>query len=429
MSNLKQKPIIPSRYFMVGGTFLLSMLVYVDRIGISVAKEPMTDALQLSDKQFGWVLSMFALGYALFQTPLGILSDRFGPRRALAAVVSLWSLFTALTGAVTNFISLFFIRFFFGVGEAGAYPGISKAVYHWIPISERGIVNGINFSGGRFGAAFALPLIAIVIDSLGWRNTFFTLGLLGIVWALAWYFLFRDNPEDHPLVSEYEKEEIVLQRSRQQKEEISAFSVLSLVRSRNLWLAMGQYFASNFTFFFCLTWLFPHVKEQFMLDNIEAGLYSSLPLVAGAFGNMFSGWLVDRIYKSGRFKWSRTIPAVIGFGLAAFGLLASLYSGNIMSSIFFLSVAIFGADMTISPSWTLCNDIGKLHSGAVSGTMNMAGNIGSFITALAFPYLRDWTGSVTPFFIIGALLNILAIFMWLKINPDKTIVFKPLRSN
>ncbi|MFO7824786.1 MAG: MFS transporter, partial [Cyclobacterium sp.] len=68
MPNLNKKPIIPSRYFMVAGTFLLSMLVYVDRIGISVAKEPMTEALQLSDKQFGWVLSMFALGYALFQT-------------------------------------------------------------------------------------------------------------------------------------------------------------------------------------------------------------------------------------------------------------------------------------------------------------------------------------------------------------------------
>jgi len=425
--NLNKKPIIPSRYFMVAGTFLLSMLVYVDRIGISVAKEPMTAALQLSDKQFGWVLSMFALGYALFQTPLGILSDRFGPRKALAAVVSLWSLFTALTGAVTNFITLFFIRFFFGVGEAGAYPGISKAVYHWIPIRERGIVNGINFSGGRFGAAFALPLVAIVIDSLGWRNTFFILGFLGIIWALAWYYLFRDNPEEHPRVSAYEKEEISVSRAKLGEETKSTFSVQSLLESRNMWLAMGQYFASNFTFFFCLTWLFPHVKEQFMLNNLEAGLYSSLPLVAGAFGNMFSGWLVDTIYKRGSFRWSRVIPATIGFGLASIGLMASLYSDEILTSIFFLSMAIFGADMTISPSWTLCNDIGKLHSGAVSGTMNMAGNIGSFVTALAFPYLRVWTGSVSLFFILGAVLNLLAIIMWFKIKPLKAIDFKLIK--
>lgn len=424
MHTLHPKPFIPSRYFMVAGTFLLSMLVYVDRIGISVAKGPMTEALQLSDKQFGWVLSMFALGYALFQTPLGILSDRFGPRKALAAVVSLWSLFTALTGAVTSFISLFVIRFLFGVGEAGAYPGIAKAVYHWIPIRERGIVNGINFSGGRFGAAFALPLVALAIDSLGWRTTFFTLGFLGILWALAWYLLFRDDPEEHPRVSAFEKEEIRLSRSKLGVEAKSTFAVQSLVESRNLWLAMGQYFASNFTFFFCLTWLFPHVKEQFMLNNLEAGVYASLPLVAGAFGNMFSGWLVDAIYKNGHFKWSRVIPAAIGFTLAAGGLLASLFATEVTLAILFLSVAIFGADMTISPSWTLCNDIGKSHSGAVSGTMNMAGNIGSFVTALAFPYLRDWTGSVTPFFIIGTVLNVLAILMWLNVKPDQPIEFK-----
>ena len=426
MSKSNLKPVIPSRYFMVAGTFLLSMLVYVDRIGISVAKDPMTESLQLSDKQFGWVLSIFALGYALFQTPLGALADRFGPRKILTAVVSLWSLFTALTGAVTGFISLVIVRFIFGVGEAGAYPGIAKAVYHWIPIRERGIVNGINFSGGRFGAAFSLPFIAIILDTLGWRSTFFILGLLGIVWALAWYWLFRDNPEDHPRVSSFEKEEIMLSRAKQGMEVKSTFSVHSLLGSRNMWLAMGQYFASNFTFFFCLTWLFPHLKEQFMLDNIEAGLYSSLPLIGGAFGNMFSGWLVDFIYKRGSFRWSRIIPAILGFGLAAIGLIASLFSVEITASIIFLSIAIFGADMTLSPSWTFCVDIGKTHSGAVSGTMNMAGNIGSFFTALAFPYLKDWTGSVTPFFLIGAMLNVIAILIWLKMKPDKPIDFKPI---
>lgn len=426
MKKSSSKPIIPSRYFMVAGTFLLSMLVLVDRIGISVAKDPMTQDLSLTDKQFGWVLSIFALGYALFQTPFGMLADRFGPRKILTTVVSLWSIFTALTGAVSNFISLVLVRFLFGVGEAGAYPGMAKAVYHWIPIRERGIVNGINFSGGRFGAAFSLPIIAFIIDLFGWRPTFLLLGLIGIVWAAAWYYLFRDNPEDHPRVSEYEKEEIMLSRKGAGPEEKtkSSLAIQSILGSRNMWLAMGQYFASNFTFFFCLTWLFPHLKEQFMLDNVSAGFYSSLPLIAGAFGNMFSGWLVDYIYKRGKFRWSRTIPAIIGFGLAAFGLIVSLFSTDISLAIVFLSIAVFGADMTLSPSWTFCVDIGKLHSGAVSGTMNMAGNLGSFVTALAFPYLKDWTGSVTPFFILGAILNIIAILIWLQMKPEKPIDFK-----
>jgi ACS family glucarate transporter-like MFS transporter len=78
--------------------------------------------------------------------------------------------------------------------------------------------------------------------------------------------------------------------------------------------------------------------------------------------------------------------------------------------------------MTLSPSWTFCADIAKNNTGFVSGTMNMAGNLGSFVTSLAFPYLKSWTGSVTPFFFVGAFLNIIALILWYNMNPEKEIV-------
>jgi len=81
-------------------------------------------------------------------------------------------------------------------------------------------------------------------------------------------------------------------------------------------------------------------------------------------------------------------------------------------------VAVFGADMTLSPSWSTCVDVGGRNSGAVSGTMNMAGNLGSFATSLAFPYLLVWAGSSTPFFYLAAALNALAVFLWFRIRPD-----------
>ncbi|MEM9143696.1 MAG: MFS transporter, partial [Bacteroidota bacterium] len=168
---MKKITYFPKRYLMVLGTFLLALLLYIDRVCISVAKDPIAESLGLSDKQMGWVLSAFALGYALLQTPSGLMSDRYGPRKILTLIVTLWSLFTALTGAVWNFISLLATRFLFGAGEAGAFPGISRAIYSWIPLKERGIVTGINFSGSRLGAAFALPAVAWLIDVLGWRST------------------------------------------------------------------------------------------------------------------------------------------------------------------------------------------------------------------------------------------------------------------
>jgi MFS transporter, ACS family, glucarate transporter len=407
---------------MVAGTFLLSMIVLFERIFISVAKEPVQNALFLSDKQMGWVLSIFALGYALFQTPSGILADRFGPRRVLTFVVSVWSLFTALTGIAWNFISLLVIRFVFGLGEAGAFPSIARAIYSWIPVRERGIVNGINFSGGRIGAAVALPLIAWLIDLAGWRLSFVFLGMVGFIWALFWFLWFRDNPEDHKDVSEKEKAIILEFRQKQEeKTDIPKISLHGMLKSQNIWLLMLQYFSSNFTFFFCLTWLFPHLKAQFHLDNLEAGFYSSVPLICGALGNWTSGILVDFLYRKKLFSLSRKLPAIIGFALASVGLVAGVYMDNVTYAVIFLSIAVFGADMTLSPSWSVCVDIGKENSGAVSGTMNMAGNLGSFLTALAFPYLKDMTGSVTPFFFVGAGLNLLALFMWLQIKPDKQL--------
>ncbi len=410
----------PKRYFMVMGTFLLALLLYVDRICISVAKEPISEALDLSDKQMGWVLAAFSLGYAFFQTPSGILADRFGPRKVLAMIVTIWSAFTALTGAAWNFVSLLIVRFLFGAGEAGAFPGMSRAIYSWIPLKERGIVTGINFSGSRLGAAFSLPAVAWLINDFGWRTTFMVLGCVGVLWALIWFLLFRDNPEDHKGISVTEKEYILSTRQDKEADKTKAkidFGVL--IKSKNMWLAMGQYFASNFTFFFALTWLFPHIKGEYQLETVEAGFYTAIPLVFGALGNWFAGWLMDRIFTKGNWDKSRIFPASLGFVFAALGLLGSIYMDTAIGAVLFLSLAIFGADMTLPPSWSFCVDIGKKHAGAVSGTMNMAGNLGAFITALLFPYLLAWTGSTTLFFIVGAVLNLIAVFLWFNMKPQK----------
>ncbi len=413
---------IPVRYRMVFGTFLLAMIVLFDRILLSVAKDPVAESLQLSDKQMGWAMSIFALGYALFQTPAGMLADKYGPRKVLTAVVSLWSLFTALTGAVWNYGALMVVRFLFGAGEAGAFPGMARAIYSWIPLQERGIVNGINFSGGRIGAAFALPLVAWLMELVGWRLTFVILGAVGLIWGIVWYLWFRDNPENHRGMSPEEVSFIHKNTNRAaQEEEKDKIDFTKLFRSRQMWLLMGQYFASNFTFFFCLTWLFPHLKMKYNLDALEAGFYASAPLLFGAMGNWFSGFLVDFIYKRKKWALSRKIPAIIGFILASIGIVANAYMTEVTPAILFISIAVFGADMTLSPSWTACVDIGKQFSGAVSGTMNMAGNIGSFLTALAFPYLVAMTGSELPFFYLAAILNVIAIFLWLAIRPQNAL--------
>ena len=415
--------IIKGRYWVALGMFMLSLLLYIDRICISVAKDPIAASLSLSDKAMGWVLSAFALGYALMQVPSGMMADRLGPRKILASIVTFWSALTALTGAAWNYASLLVIRFLFGAGEAGAFPGMSRAIFSWIPMKERGLIIGLNFSGSRLGAAFALPMVAWLIDQFGWRATFVILGSIGIIWAAIWYLAFRDTPESHPRIAPEEKQFIIQNRQEVNLEQRDKLSLSLLLKSKNMWSAIVQYFCSNFTFFFALTWLFPYLKSTYQLEAMEAGWYTVAPFLAGALGNWLSGGWVDAIFKQGLWNRSRRLPAMLGFFLAGAGLLGTLFMDNPLGAVICFSIAIFGADMTLPPSWALCVDIGKKNAGAVSGTMNMAGNLGSFLTALAFPYLTDWTGNVETFFYVAAGLNVMAILMWLNVKADLGLTY------
>jgi ACS family glucarate transporter-like MFS transporter len=411
------------RYRLIAVTFSLSMLLYVDRIAISTARSPVVEEFQLTDAQFGWVLSSFALGYAIFQTPSGVLADRFGPRAVLAAVVALWSIFTALTGLAWGFVSLLVFRLLFGMAEAGAYPTCARAFYSWLPASERGLAQGINFSGSRLGAAFALPAIAWLLTTAGWRNTFFILGIIGVVWAALWYWWFRNIPEEHPGIAISERDYIVRERAGATATAAAgpALRAADLFASKNMWLAMGQYFASNFTFFFCLTWLFPYLQRTYQLDPVRTGMLASAPLLGGALGNWIGGAWVDALHRRGRQRESRQYPAITGFLLAGAGLGASLLFDSAVPAVLCLTVAILGADMTLPPSWAFCIDIGRAHAGTVAGTMNMAGNLGSFVTSLAFPYMLAMTGSTTPFFVTGIVLNLFAVWLWRETRPDLAI--------
>jgi len=416
-----KRTLVPIRFALVFSTFLLTVLLYIDRACISAAKGDICSELGFNMTDFGWIMAMFTLGYALFQTPAGKMADKRGARGVISGIVAIWSVLTAMTGLAWNYTSMLLIRFFFGAGEAGAFPALSKVVYNWFPIKERGIIHGINFSGSRIGAAFAMPLVAWLIKEIGWRHTFLVFGGFGIIYGIIWYLLFRDKPENAGFIGSDEVEFIRLNRQQTGSEEKNMLSFSTIIKSRAMWKTMAQYISSNFTFYFSLTWMYPYILERFQLGLVEAGFYTSVPLIAGAAGNWVAGIMVDAIYRKGKWKLSRRVPAIIGFALSAVGMIMVTQVSSPVTSIMFMALAVFGADMTLSPSWAFCIDIGKENAGAVSGTMNMAGNLGAFVTIIAFPYLFKWTGHYEPFFLICAGLSLVAIIVWSTMNPEKSI--------
>lgn len=417
-----KRTLIPARYILVFSTFLLTVLLYVDRACISAAKSDISSDLGFSMTEFGWIMAIFTLGYALFQTPAGKLADKYGARGTLAGIVAIWSLLTAVTGAAWNYASMMVIRFLFGAGEAGAFPSLSKVVYNWFPLGERGIVQGINFSGSRLGAAFAMPLVAWMLNEIGWRHTFLVFGLFGILYGVLWYALFRNMPEQSKYIGADEVKYIQDTRQQSSGEIKKSIPFPTIIKSIIIWKTMVQYICSNFTFYFSLTWMYPYIHERFDLGLVEAGFYTSIPLIGGAVGNWVAGILVDYIYRKGKWKLSRRLPAMIGFALSAVGMIMVTQVSSPAMSVAFMTLAVFGADMTLSPSWAFCIDIGKENAGVVSGTMNMAGNLGAFVTIIAFPYFFQWTGHYEPFFITCAGLSLVAIFIWWTMDPKKAVV-------
>ena len=395
------------RYAVVGVLFVLSMITYIDRACISAAKDPIARDLGLSDGAMGMVFGAFALGYALAQIPSGIFADRYGPRVALAAVVTVWSVLTALTGAAWNLASMVVIRFLFGVGEAGAFPGCARAFYNWLPVSERGRANGILFSGSRIGAAFAFPLLAWMFARWDWRTSFVILGAVGLLWAAFWLLWFRDYPARRV--------------SEAPDAPVSSVALRDVFRSPLMLPALVQYFASNFTFFICLTWMLPYLKRQYGLTDASAAAYSMIPLLFGATSQWVTGFAIDRLYRSGLREWSRRAPAMAGFGMSAAGVLGVSGAPDVMSAVVFFTVATFGAEMTISPSWSFCTDVAGVNSASVSGAMNMVGNIGSFVSANAFPWLYGATGSAVAYFSVAAALNVISMSCWVRMKSLRPV--------
>lgn len=389
--------------FLMVGLFLLSMLTYIDRVAISAAKGPLAHDLGLTNDQMGVVFGAFSLGYALMQVPSGAIMDRYGPRLGLFGVVSAWSALTAFTGLVHGYVAMLATRFAFGMAEAGAFPGALRAIVNWLSPGQRGLANGILFSGSRIGAAFAFPAITWLIAATDWRRSFFILGAVGLLWAVGWMLLFRDRPADGPSSA----------GNQPSPPPANVKFSWGVFRSWPLFLAMAQYFFSNFTFYLCLTWMFVYLLETYSLTPEQASAYAATPLLFGAASQWVTGWFVDVLYRSRWRAWSRRLPAMAGFLLSALGMLALVWADSPGFAVACFTIATFGADMTISPSWSFCGDIGGAHAASVAASMNMIGNLGSFASAGIFPVLLRLTGSGSAYFALAAAMNFIAIACWL----------------
>ncbi len=409
------------RHKVLAFLFSLSVIVYLDRVCISLVSGQMKKELGISTENWGWVLSAFALSYALFELPTGIMGDRLGPRRILTRVVVWWSVFTALTGMAFHWVHLLLIRFLFGAGEAGAYPNASIVVSRWFPASETGKAQSFIWAAGRLGGAIAPILVLGIAQAYGWRASFGVLGCLGLVWAVAWQRWFRDFPHEQPGIGQQELEKIESER-RYRPQEGHTIDWRVVLRNRNVWALMLMFHFYMWGAFFFTGWLSTYLEEGRHFGVEERKVFVILPFFLGAIGCFTSGYTSDWISRRYGLRWGRRSLGMLGMGLSGIIILAAAATTDNRQAAILLSLGMGFKDLTLPVAFATCVDIGGDKSGTVSGAMNMFGQLGAVFLGVLFGYIVKYSGGDynAPLYLIAVLL-LVGSLLWLVIDPEEAV--------
>ncbi|MCP9762495.1 MFS transporter [Lacihabitans soyangensis] len=400
--------------------FLLSIITFLDRVCMNVVSKYVKEDLDLDNQSFGYILGAFSLAYALFELPTGILGDRIGPRKVLTRVVLWWSGFTALTGTAFGFVYLLIVRFLFGMGEAGAYPNASIAIARWFPAVEVGRAQSVIWAAGRIGGALTPLLVIPLVHLVGWRMAFFILGVVGSIWAAAWYYWFRDNPSEHKGITEKEIEEI--ETARKNAPISHKIHWKTIIKNPNIWLLMIMCHLFFYASYFFTNWSSTYFQEGRMMTEDQTKNFISLSYFLGAIGCIVGGFASDFLSKKLGLKLGRRIVGVAGLGLSSICFLGAGVTTDNQLAGYLLALCVFLKDLTLPVAFAVCVDIGKRNAGTVTGAMNFAGQMGGFFITIIFGTIVQQTGNFNyPLFLIAGCL-IVASALWFFIDPTKEIV-------
>ncbi len=434
------------RYRVLAFLAAMTFILYLDRACINQAAPIIKTELGITETQKGFIFGAFTLAYAVFEIPAGWWGDRFGSRRILTRIVLWWSLFTALTGAAGGFVTLLVIRFLFGAGEAGALPNSARVLREWFPDSSRGRAQGFVTTAMMIGGAAAPLTSQWLIDWVGWRGTFVVFAMLGVAWAIAFYTWFHDDPPEHPSTNKAEC--ALIAEGRKGFHPLRPDDALAgdpatstrmahgpipwkrVARCPNIWFLSAAMVTMSATYEILSSWYPTYLQQARGASPDLSGRLASMVLGAGALGTFFGGWLTDwLVQKTGSLRWGRTSQAVVGAGIGALGILASIWTDSTVMASVFVAVGAFGVQLQLPAWWASATPVSGRHLGAMFGLMNMIGGIGRFVSQLFVGGFADWRKSLgysgraqwDPALYAYVVIAIIGMILWSQINPEKTV--------
>jgi len=409
------------RYRVVAAAVALAGVTYLDRVCVGVLAPSIMADLRITPVQMSFVFSAFTAAYALFEMPTAWWADRIGSRRVLTRIVLWWSAFTMLTAAATSYAVMLAVRFLFGAGEAGAWPNAARIFSRWIPLRERGRVQGVFFAGAHLAGGLTPGLVTLMALYLPWRTVFLALGFVGLAWAAFWYRWFRDEPRDHPSVNAAEADLIETTRGLPAIEHAERGHWTEVFRIPSLIPLCLQYVANSYGYYFFITWLPTYLAKARGMSSAELAIFSGLPLTLSAIADVTGGFTTDAMCRRLGVRHGTRGIGVVSYVLAA----AAMLAGTLASSprIGGTLIAVGGAFsmFTLAPSWSTAIGLGGRNTALLSSVMNTSGQVGAFFSPLVLAFLVDRTGDWSlPLHVLSGLYLIAAI-CWLLIRPKGSL--------
>lgn len=414
------------RYRVLAFAVALAGITYLDRVCIAqMVSDPnstMLIDLNLSKTQMGFVFSAFTLAYAVFEIPTGAWGDRIGTRRVLTRIVLWWSTFTIATAAAVNYASMLTLRFLFGMGEAGAFPNVSRTFSRWFPVAERGTAQGIFFAGAHLGGGLTPLLVSAMLEVMPWRLVFVSFGLVGFCWAAAWFRWFRDDPAEHPAVNPEERVLIESGRPKEAPHHLDWAVFRRILADRNMVALCLMYFTQAYGFYFNITWLPTYLKEARGFTAVSLGVLAGLPLVLSAVADLLGGLTSDRLTRAYGLRVGRCGVGGASLTIAGVALIAGATTGNPLLAALLIALAGAADSFLLGAAWGTCLDIAGPHAGLVAATMNTAGQVGAFLSPIVLPYfLKATPGDWATPLIVAGVLYLVGSLCWLLVDPNRPI--------
>ena len=380
---------IPSLRWWIGGILFASTVInYVDRQTLSLLAPYLKLNYHWTNTDYANIVVAFRVAYSIGQTVCGRLMDRWGTKRGLTITVLWYSIVSMLTPLARGFSSFLGIRFLLGAGESGNWPGATKAVSEWFPKQERGLATAFFDSGSSIGGAIAPMIVLPLYYRWGMGAAFVVPGLLGLVWLIAWRWVYY-CPQEHPRISEAELKIITADAGgkaelRKQRPEWG-----ELLKLPQTW---GTIVARTFTdpvFFFIADWFPIYLVAKGI--SLKSGLIAIwIPFVGADLGNFFGGWASGYLIKRG-WPLGKARKALVVFGgIGVTLLIPTIFTVNLamLTGLFAAATFCYGSYTTIAN--VLPSDLFYAESVAsVSGLSGTGAAIGTILVFELAGHLSD----------------------------------------